>query len=406
MSLLHMLSEAGCWESFYRYKCSLACPKQFAKELRAFIDSQGYLPVCGRISRGEAFPLPERSVISKQGRDKKRVVYIYPKAENTVLKLLTHLMLRHYDGIFAPGLYSFRPGRTAQQAFRSLANTPGIGEMYSYKADISNYFNSVDISLLLPVLERVTADDPELYSFLRSLLREPRVLERGVPLTESKGIMAGTPLSAFYANLFLSELDRRFAEKGVPYARYSDDIILFSPDRRELDDLASEVRDHLAQRGLTLNPEKESFTSPGEKWVFLGLSCEGDTVDIAPASVTKLKARMRRKTRALDRWQQRSGAGRESAAKAFIRIFDRKLFEAGADNELSWAHWYFPVINTDQSLRLLDAYAQDCLRFLLSGRRTKSRYSVRYGQLKALGYRSLVHEYYLRINAANRDKDG
>ena len=39
-------------------------------------------------------------------------------------------------------------------------------------------------------------------------------------------------------------------------------------------------------------------------------------------------------------------------------------------------------------------YVQDCLRTLVSGKRTKGRYQVRYDELKALGYRSLVHAYY------------
>ncbi len=43
---------------------------------------------------------------------------------------------------------------------------------------------------------------------------------------------------------------------------------------------------------------------------------------------------------------------------------------------------------------MIDHYAQDCLRVLLSGTRTKARYNARYEDLKALGYRSLVHAYY------------
>ena len=40
------------WEKFYEYKCSLACPKDFAKELRGFIDEKAYEPVCEGIFRG------------------------------------------------------------------------------------------------------------------------------------------------------------------------------------------------------------------------------------------------------------------------------------------------------------------------------------------------------------------
>ncbi|MBR4554482.1 MAG: hypothetical protein IKO27_02700 [Ruminococcus sp.] len=394
MPLLDRLSDRDCWESFYEYKDSLCCPKQFCKELREFIDSEGWLEVCRRIKSGEEFALPKRSVISKQDSRKKRVIYTYPKPENTVLKLLTFLLLRRYDGIFPEGLYSFRPGRTAQQGFLGLARTPGIGNMWSYKADISNYFNSVDISLLLPVLKDVTGDDPELYGFLSSLLLEKRVTDKGQIITDDKGIMAGTPTAAFYANLFLCGLDEYFAGLGIPYARYSDDIILFTDTRAEAEEHAGFIHRFLSEKGLVINPDKESITPPGGNWTFLGLSFCGGKTDIAPASVSKLKAKMRRKTRALMRWQQRNGLAPESAAKAFIRIFERKLFETRADNELTWAYWYFPVITTDASLKVLDSYAQDCLRVILSGKHTKSRYNIRYSRLKELGYRSLVNEYY------------
>ncbi len=394
LSLLDELSRRECWEKFYEYKTSLACPKAFAGELRAFIDEGAYLPVCGRIGAGEPFPLPRKSVISKLDSRKKRTVYTYPRAENTVLKLLTWLLLRKYDGFFDDNLYSFRPGRTAKDAIRALRDVPGLGAMWAYKADVSNYFNSIPVEKLLPMLAEALGEDRRLCSFLSALLTEERVLAGNGTVREEKGIMAGTPLSAFYANLYLRALDRHFARLGVPYARYSDDIILFAPDRAGAEERAGEVRAILAEHGLSLNPAKESFFDPAEGWVFLGFRCRGSVIDIAPVSLEKIKGKMRRKARALMRWKDRRGCSGEKAAAAFIRVFDRKLLESPPDNDLSWKSWFFPLITTTDSLRAIDRYAQDCLRWLLSGKRTKSRYDVRYEDLKRLGYRSLVHEYY------------
>ena len=394
MSLLDQLSRRECWEKFYEYKTSLAFPKAFAAELRDFIDGEGYLPVCRSIEAGEPFPLPRKSVISKMTSGKKRVVYTYPKAENTVLKLLTWLLLRRCDGLFEDNLYSFRPGRTAKDAVRALRAVPGLGEMWAYKADVSNYFNSIPVEKLLPMLAEALGEDGRLYGFLSALLREERALSGRETVREQKGIMAGTPLSAFYANLYLRELDRHFARRGVPYARYSDDIILFAPDRAGAEALAGEVRTILTEHGLGLNPAKEELFDPAEGWTFLGFRCRGDAVDIAPASLEKIKGKMRRKSRALMRWRQRGGYGGEKAAAAFIRVFNRKLLESPPDNDLSWSRWFFPLLTTADSLRVIDRYAQDCLRWLVSGKRTKGRYDVRYEDLKRLGYRSLVHEYY------------
>ena len=393
-TMLEQLKNERCWEDFYAYRTSLVCPKDFAKELRSFIDGKRYLPVCEAIERGDRFPLPKKAVISKMSSQKKRTVYVYPKDENTVLKMLTWLLLRRYDGVFSPALYSFRPGRTAKDAVRMLTRTRGIWQKHGYKADIHDYFNSIPVERFLPLLEQTLAGDPQTFSFLRSLLEEPFVLQDGREIPESKGIMAGTPLSAFYANLYLKDLDAHFCEAGIPYARYSDDIILFADTEEERDRHVSCLRAFLADRGLTLNPAKESFFAPGEPWTFLGFVCSEGCVDIAPATVRKLKQKMRRKARALQRWRKRNGLSGEKAAAAFIRIFNRKLLENSADSDLTWSYWFFSVIDTADSLREIDRYAQDCLRFLISGTRTKARYNVRYGDLKKLGYRSLVHAYY------------
>ena len=394
MSLLDKLSDPAVWEGFYSYKTGLACPKAFTKELREFIDGKRYLPVSERLFDVPSFPLPRKAVISKMGSTKKRTVYIYPEPENTVLKLLTYLLLRKYDGIFSGNLYSFRPGRSAKDAMRKLIRTPGIRGLYAYKVDISNYFNSVDLSLLLPALKETLSGDPELYLFLSGLLKVPLVLEEGKPVEEEKGIMAGTPLSSFYANLFLKKMDEWFEERRIPYARYSDDVIVFADSPEKAEEYADVIRSFLSGRCLSVNPVKEEFFTPETGFTFLGFSYRNGAVDIAPATIRKLKDKMRRKARALERWRDRNGLERERAAKAFIRVFNRKLMESSPDNDLSWSRWFFSVINRTDSLQVIDRYAADNVRFLLTGKRTKGRFNARYTDLKALGFQSLVHAFY------------
>ncbi|MCR5371284.1 MAG: hypothetical protein K6E83_11330 [Clostridium sp.] len=396
MGLLEKLGEEKAWERFYRYKSENFADGRFLEGLRDFIDRKAYLPVFRAIQAGEEAPLPARSVINKISTGKRRVVYTYPEPWNMVLKLLTWLLGRRYDHLCADNLWSFRPGRGAKDAVRRLSGTPGICGMYGYKADISDYFNSVDVDLLLPMMENALAGDPDLLRFLSALLKEDRVLDKGAVRTEKKGIMAGTPLASFYANLYLGEMDRHFEEKRVIYARYSDDLILFSPGLEELEEHVLYIKEFLDAHHLMVNRDKEYRFLPGEKWEFLGFSFRDGTIDISEVSRKKLAAKMRRKTRALRRWQMRKGLSGEKAAKAFIRAFNRKLFESAGDHDLTWTRWYYPVINTADSLRVIDHYAQDCIRYLAAGTRTKARFFVRYETLKELGYRSLVHEFFAK----------
>lgn len=118
---------------------------------------------------------------------------------------------------------------------------------------------------------------------------------------------------------------------------------------------------------------------------------------------------MRRKSHALLRWKARKGVDNDKAARAFIKAFNRKLYDNDAENELSWSRWFFPIINTTRTLTLIDHYMQDCLRYIATEKRTKGRYRFTYEEMKALGYRNLVHKYYRiqeqKINEDNQTKN-
>jgi len=393
--MLDLLNRQGVWQEFLEYKLSGGhLSRDDERALSEFIRVQGYLPVVDRIRRGDTFAPPRKSEISKMSSNKKRIVYTYAEDENWVLKLLTWLLQRKYDHLFADNLYSFRPRRSVRDAVKRLTRTKNIRKMWSYKVDISNYFNSIPVERLLPLLRDALGDEPDAYRFLESLLTNPLVNDHGVLIPEEKGIMAGTPVSTFLANLYLSHMDHHFAGAGVLYARYSDDIIVFAPTEEEREQRAADILRFLQEGGLTVNPAKEARTAPGEMWIFLGICYREGTIDVAPASVEKLKAKMRRKTRALMRWRARKGTTGVNAAKAFVRVFNRKLFENPVEHELTWARWYFPLINTTESLKILDEYSQSCIRYLATGTHTKAQYNFRYEEMKKLGYVSLVNRYY------------
>ena len=44
-----------------------------------------------------------------------------------------------------------------------ITSNQKISQCYSYKLDVRNYFNSIDVELLLPVLKQLFDDDKPLY---------------------------------------------------------------------------------------------------------------------------------------------------------------------------------------------------------------------------------------------------
>ncbi|MBQ4101995.1 MAG: group II intron reverse transcriptase domain-containing protein, partial [Oscillospiraceae bacterium] len=272
MSIIDKLSEKETWETFYQHKLKQGNINQKdADDLRQFIDSGAFLAIADRLKQEEPLSVPQKTLINKSKSGKKRAVYTFNREENYALKVISFL-LRNYDFLFAPNLYSFRKNSGVKRAVEDVLRIKELNRRYVYKLDISNYFNSVDIGLLLPMLKNILADDGKLFRFFESMLTNPYANYEGKQIREPKGIMAGTPVSAFLANLYLRDLDHWFFTRKIPYLRYSDDILVFAKDEEHLTECIRVIRQYLCDRRLTIIQDKEIVSAPGEKWTFLGFS--------------------------------------------------------------------------------------------------------------------------------------
>ena len=382
------------WRRFKDYKLNGDhLTAQQKKELCDFVDNRRYMAAAVRLADGGFFGIPQKILVNKSNSVKKRTVYSFSPEENYIQKFIAFRLL-DYDCIFSANLYSFRRDMGVKKAVTRLMRHPDINNMHSYKLDISDYFNSVSPDLILPMLKEVLAGDKKLYRLLEAMLTEPCAAYEDGIVAAKKGILAGSPISGFLANLYLSELDAEFEKSGALYARYSDDIIFFADNETELNEYIRKVSAFLSEKKLEVNPKKICRTLPREEWTFLGFSFRDSTVDISRVSKQKLKMKLRRKARALYRWKIRKGASDERAVRAFIRHFNKKFYSNDMPNEITWCRWYFPIITTDAGLKEIDAYMQQCMRFIATGKQNKSQYNFRYSEMKSLGYMTLVNSYY------------
>ncbi len=400
-SILNRLREESFWREFLEYKKSNENFTPYETRcLERFIDEGRFAPIGERIGSGEPFPLARLVELNKKHSSKKRKVFVFDRDSAMFLKGMAYLLHR-YDGIFSDNLYSFRRNIGVKQAIKDLCRKTRGRALYSYKVDIHDYFNSVSTDGVLSQLKEVLKDDAPLFQVIEGILREPSVLWEGEEVGCRKGIMAGVPISGFLANLYLAEMDKWFSERGIIYARYSDDVIVFAEDSASISEYEGKIKDFLAEKELTVNQKKEFRTLPGEPWEFLGFRMDGDCVDLAEVSVSKMKDKMRRKARALVRWKKRKDASDERAIKAFIRHFNRKFYDNPKQHEVTWCRWYFPTVTTSQSLKKLDEYMVSRIRYIATGKYTKANYNLRYEEIKNMGYRSLVNAYY-RYKKTNR----
>ena len=396
MSLIDLLDDKATWEDFFHYKQDKGhLSRKDEAALSGLIDSEAYLPVARAIKQGKELSPPQKILINKLGTTRKRTVYSFGFEEMWVLKLLSWLLYR-FDDRQPEGCYSFRRNYGAHKAFRDIARTPGINGLWCCKLDISDYFNSINVEQMLHILEDVLAEDMVLFDFFERLLTADTALWEGKLLREKRGVMAGTPTAPFLANFYLRSLDAWCREHNLPYARYSDDIIIFAETQEDIRYCRDNAIRIITEYGLDINKDKEYIAAPGKAWEFLGMSYQEGVIDLSEATKAKLKGKIRRKARALRRWMLRKGASPGRAQQAFIRSLNRKFYDSRDSHDLTWTRWFFPLLTTSAGIQEIDHYLQQYARYIPTGRFNGANYRVDYRGLKALGFRSLVHEYYLR----------
>lgn len=382
------------WIRFYTNKVDKGhLNKKEEKELKEFIDNKLYMEIANNIYNYN-FSYPKKSEISKLGKSKKRIVYQYKSDENYILKFISYQLYK-YDYIFSNNLYSYRKTTGVKCAINRLSSIKGTNNMYGYKVDISNYFNSINVDILLNILSNTLYDDKELYRLLKQLLVNPYVVYNGKTIVEEKGVMGGVPISAFLANLYLIEMDKYFYDNKIIYFRYADDILIFSKDKNKLIKYIEILKKYLVKYKLSVNPDKEKYYNPHDEIEFLGFSFKDGIIDLSSNTVKKIKGKIKRSARGIRRWMIRKGAKEEYALKAMNRKFNNKFYSAKDKNDLDWSRWFFPVITTIKSLKIIDNYLQENLRYIVCGRYNKKNYEkVPYKRLKECNYKPLVHAYY------------
>jgi hypothetical protein len=211
--------------------------------------------------------------------------------------------------------------------------------------------------------------------------------------------MAGSPIAPFLSNIYLRKIDDYFTSQGITYARYSDDLIIFDT-YENINKHKNFIIRQLSSMNLQINEKKTHIFEPGEKWNFLGFSFHNYTIDISEVSINKLKAKVKRLSK---RYYRKFSEGRftkEQTLKYFISKLNTKFYGKNLiDSDLCWSRWYFPLINTSKSLKIIDNFIQQRLRYSVAGRYSKLNYKkVPYNLLKEIGYQPLTSSFYLFKN--------
>ena len=183
-------------------------------------------------------------------------------------------------------------GRGGAKASVRFAQTMASQYRYVARFDIRSYYESMNHSVLLKLLEDAGID-AEGYELVRDYLSLP-----DAKLTDC-GMVAGGSISPLLGAVYLTPLDRAMEQlqprHNIRYQRFMDDYLIFAPTRHKLKAALRCMYRVLERLKLTVHPDKRSIGTTHRGFDFLGYCIHPDR-KLRPAmqSLNRLLVRSRR----------------------------------------------------------------------------------------------------------------
>jgi hypothetical protein len=344
--------------------------------------------------------------VSHDFNGKHRTLYIYPWEERLVDLLLYRLLNRRLNAWFAPQSYAYRlNGMGVDLCQRRLARL--IGQLpkpiYVVKRDIADYFASIDHRILREKLASLIGPADCLAVWLESRIAF-QYFSGDRMETASRGIPFGAAIACCFANVYLTNLDRRMgAIPDLHFYRYADDLLAVSSCRGAAEEAAGVIADELAALNLESKPSHSLNLSLAET--------AADDADFSSASRFRhlglefraegsigLSRDKSRKIRNLFRYEFRRRAARLRQIKdvrkraGFVVSLAAKVVNEGMRN-VAIIDYYLRHVDDERQLSLIDRWlAEEVVSLACGGGHRKGHFrALPFEELRRMGLPSLVH---------------
>ncbi len=171
--------------------------------------------------------------------------------------------------------YAFRKGKGVLKA---VNRTKDFLKRYNHiaKADVDDFFDTINQEKLLIVLKKVIADKRII--MLISLFLKNGMMKQNEWIDKSQGVYQGDVLSPVLSNLYLHSFDEALEKKGIDFVRFADDMLFFAKSKKEAKKNLAIATAYLKALDLRFGEEKSYLASVDEGFEFLGLCFKGKTI--------------------------------------------------------------------------------------------------------------------------------
>ena len=216
-----------------------------------------------RIRRLGYIPKPVRRTYIPKGDGRYRPLGVPSFEDRLVQDRLSRILQGLWEPEFRDCSYGFRPGRSAHDALRRVAEViTNEGTQWVVEADIKGFFEHLSHSHLLAFLKH-RIGDPNLLRIVQRFLKAG-VMEDGAFTASEEGAPQGGLVSPVLSNIYLHYVldlwfEKRFARGCTGKAfliRYADDYVACFEHEADARAFLTAMSERLAQFDLEVEPSK------------------------------------------------------------------------------------------------------------------------------------------------------
>lgn len=212
-------------------------------------------------------------------------------ADKLVERTLYLPLCDYFDKFFSNKSYAYRPNKSSFNAINRTADFIRQGKHYLIKADIKNFFESINHDKLFEILKRNIIDE-NILALLELFVRNG-IFQKQLYQTHQKGIHQGSILSPLLSNIYLNLFDSFLDKNEIAFVRYADDFVLLFESQDEAIEFKPVLEKYLKILDLELNQEKSKILHINDGFKFLGVNFLGDSHFISGEKIIKICEKFR-----------------------------------------------------------------------------------------------------------------
>lgn len=234
-----------------------------------------YLKVHGnelinQIKSREYKPLPVKRVEIPKPNGGVRKLGIPTVIDRIIQQALVQKMTPIFEPTFSEYSYGFRPDRRCQNAIDRALELLNQGYEWIIDLDLEKFFDNVPQDKLIRLVDNIV-NDSDVTALIHKYLRAG-VLINGEFEETTIGTPQGGNLSPLLSNIYLNELDKELERRGLHFARYADDCVIFVKTEFSAERVMRNIVTFIETKlKLKVNTEKTHITRP-TKLKYLGFS--------------------------------------------------------------------------------------------------------------------------------------